>query len=455
MISDVFVNSEISQRTMRKDWLTIGVDDDVNDRDKNRISHENLVKEVSRILGNYLQRIFSARFDNSGAISISDTKAQKQLNEYVSFIASKYRDVGYHSVEHAAHVTVSMNKMISMIEESVLCNIDCTCSDKSDDKIMNCCPNNKKNDKHLRKLSWQGPGVTHTENLCDLQDVNLSACSPACTIAKCPLLQFATVFAAFIHDVDHVGVPNRQLIQEGNQLAILYNDQSVAEQHSIYVALSTLSEDRFSDFYKMVAPTSVDRILFRRLVIDMVLCTDIASPSRLQIGMSKWKSAFETPTEVVNPPSRRHTIDFSTDEGSLIDLGIKYALNLDDRLVKESPQGLKVASILEQIMQAVDVAHTMQSWDIFVKWNTRLFIELNDAYVSGRGNNPASNWFNGQIGFFDYYVIPLAKRLQQSGVFGIAGDSFVENAVNNKNRWQQDGLMIVNNILENVCKKER
>ena len=455
MISDVFVYSEISQRTMRKDWLTIGVDEDVNDRDNHRICHEKLVNEVSRILGNYLQRIFSSRFDTSGNLSISHTKAQKQLDEYVSFIASKYRDVGYHSVKHAVHVTISMNKMISMIEESVLCNVDCTCGNDSDDDFMNCSAKKNKNDKKFRKLSWQGPGMTRTENICDLQDANLSTCSPACMIAKCPLLQFATVFAAFVHDVDHVGVPNRQLVEEGNQLAILYNDQSVAEQHSIYVALSTLSEDRFSDFYKMVAPTSVDRALFRRLVIDMVLCTDIASPERLQIGMSKWKSAFVTPTEVVMPPSRRHTIDFSIDDGSLIDLGIKYALNLDGRLVKESPQGLKVASILEQIMQAVDVAHTMQSWENFVKWNTRLFIELNDAHVSGRGDDPASNWFNGQIGFFDFYVIPLAKRLQQSGVFGIAGDSFVENAVNNKTRWQKDGMMITNNILDNVCKKAR
>jgi hypothetical protein len=48
-------------------------------------------------------------------------------------------------------------------------------------------------------------------------------------ITSDPLTQFACVFAALIHDVDHVGVLNTQLVQENAPLATLYEGKSVAE----------------------------------------------------------------------------------------------------------------------------------------------------------------------------------------------------------------------------------
>jgi hypothetical protein len=47
------------------------------------------------------------------------------------------------------------------------------------------------------------------------------------------LTQFACVFAALIHDVDHSGVPNTQLVKENAPLATLYGGKSVAEQNSV------------------------------------------------------------------------------------------------------------------------------------------------------------------------------------------------------------------------------
>merc|ERR1712232_1335487 len=72
----------------------------------------------------------------------------------------------------------------------------------------------------------------------------------------------------------------------------------------------------------------------------------------------------------------------------------------------------KATIVIEHIIQASDVAHTMQHWHIYVKWNERLYAEMYKAYVEGRSDtDPTKDWYKGEIGFFDYYVIPLAEKL--------------------------------------------
>ncbi len=44
-------------------------------------------------------------------------------------------------------------------------------------------------------------------------------------ITSDPLTQFACVVSALIHDVDHSGVPNSQLIAENPQLAAFYKNK--------------------------------------------------------------------------------------------------------------------------------------------------------------------------------------------------------------------------------------
>lgn len=51
-----------------------------------------------------------------------------------------------------------------------------------------------------------------------------------------PLTKFACVFSALIHEIEHSGVPNTQLLQENPTLAHLYKNKSVAEQNSVDLA---------------------------------------------------------------------------------------------------------------------------------------------------------------------------------------------------------------------------
>ena len=49
-----------------------------------------------------------------------------------------------------------------------------------------------------------------------------------------PLTQFACIFSAVIHDADHTGLPNAQLIKENTALARYYQGKSVAEHRKFH-----------------------------------------------------------------------------------------------------------------------------------------------------------------------------------------------------------------------------
>jgi hypothetical protein len=189
-----------------------------------------------------------------------------ELYKYVTVIALHYRSVRYHSLEHAYHVLISCSKLLNML-------MDFASNDES--------PSSAKSKKEKSGL---------TSN---------------------PLNQLALLFSAMIHDVDHRGITNQQLVKEGDELAIMYNDQSVAEQRSISLAFAELMKKKPLENgqappghevdqmeYKHLCqvlfgePASEEYRTFRRVVIDLVLSTDIASPERVQIVKSKYKEAF-------------------------------------------------------------------------------------------------------------------------------------------------------------------
>jgi len=55
-------------------------------------------------------------------------------------------------------------------------------------------------------------------------------------LASDPLVQFACVFAALVHDLNHPGVPNSQLVKEQDKMALAYKGESVAEQNLVDMA---------------------------------------------------------------------------------------------------------------------------------------------------------------------------------------------------------------------------
>lgn len=244
-------------------------------------------------------------------------------------------------------------------------------------------------------------------------------------IFSCPMAHLALVFGALIHDVDHQGVGNSQLQTENGDLSRKYNGISIAENNSIDMALNILKEDRFSKLRECLFGSSDDTLtktehaqLFERLLRDMILATDINSKECRERTIQKWRNAMEIKSD--DPPMR-----------------ISYS--------EESY--LQVSSILEQLIQASDVAHLMQSWPLFLKWGKKLYHEIWAARQVERGPEAPSNWYQVQIDFFDFYVLDLAKRLDCTGVFGQFGKLFFNNAMENRKRWIKEGSKICEDII--------
>ena len=111
----------------------------------------------------------------------------------------------------------------------------------------------------------------------------------------------------------------------------------------------------------------------------------------------------------------------------------------------------KATIVIEHLLQASDVAHTMQHWHIYRKWNAKLFEEMYKAFKEGRAEkDPAVFWYKGEIGFFDFYIIPLAKKLKECGVFGVSSKEYLNYAERNRKEWEARGQEVVGELVENV-----
>ena len=69
--------------------------------------------------------------------------------------------------------------------------------------------------------------------------------------------------SALVHDCDHRGVPNGQLVKEDKKLARLY-DQSVAEQNSVDIAWAELMRDDYKDLRACIYSTDEELKRFRQ-----------------------------------------------------------------------------------------------------------------------------------------------------------------------------------------------
>jgi 3'5'-cyclic nucleotide phosphodiesterase len=219
---------------------------------------------------------------------INETVLQ-ELHKYVHKILSQYRNVPYHNVEHCYHVTISANKLLDLALNS-----------------------------EIQALSQTKPRMFGLR-----QDA---------------LMHFLLLFAALIHDVEHQGIPNRQLAIEDDDLAILYNDQSIAENRSLCVGFQELLQRDYTKLRQcLFVKGDDDYRRFRTMTSQLVLQTDLASPERTQIRKSKWKEAFGD--------------DFQTMEAK-----VKHELKRRASSINVSPaaaatQGSAVSTILSELQQ--------------------------------------------------------------------------------------------------------
>lgn len=124
--------------------------------------------------------------------------------------------------------------------------------------------------------------------------------------------------------------------------------------------------------------------------------------------------------------------------------------------VEEEPSPHAVSSrkatlVIEYLLQASDVAHTMQHWNVFRKRNELFFIESVKAHRAGRAiNDPVEVWYKEELDFFDHYVIPLANKLRESGVYGTSSDEYLTYALKNRQEWERCRQEVVSEMAVNL-----
>lgn len=236
-----------------------------------------------------------------------------------------------------------------------------------------------------------------------------------------PLTRFAVVLSALIHDVDHPGVSNMQLVKEGSNLATIYKNKSVAEQNSVDISWDLLMESRYENLRGVIYTTKEEFHRFRSLIVNTVMATDIMDKDLKKLRNDRWDVAFD--------PNH-------------------------DQLCKKGINR-KATIVIEHLIQASDVAHTMQHWHVYRKWDERFFQEMYRAYEMGRLDlNPSEIWYEGELELFDVYVIPLAKKLKDCGVFGVSSDEYLSYAIQNRKEWERRGKVIVEEMTGALQSKE-
>ena len=105
-------------------------------------------------------------------------------------------------------------------------------------------------------------------------------------------------------------------------------------------------------------------------------------------------------------------------------------------------------------MLASDVAHLFQSYENFLKWNERLYLELWKANLEKRGFDPSASWYGGQITFIDNYLRPLAERLSLCNVFGDNGTLFGHNLSDIRRRWTIEGEKFCKDMMRKCAKSQ-
>ncbi|XP_052349470.1 dual specificity calcium/calmodulin-dependent 3',5'-cyclic nucleotide phosphodiesterase 1A-like isoform X2 [Oncorhynchus keta] len=182
----------------------------------------------------------------------------------------------------------------------------------------------------------------------------------------------AMVFAAAIHDFEHTGTTNNFHIQTRSEVAILYNDRSVLENHHVSAAYRLMQEDEMNILVNL---SKDDWRELRTLVIEMVMSTDMSCHFQQIKSM---------------------------------------------RNALQQPEGVDKAKALSLMLHAADISHPAKAWKLHYRWTQALmeeFFRQGDKEVelglpfSPLCDRKATMIAQSQIGFIDFIVEPTFSVL--------------------------------------------
>ncbi|XP_072245335.1 3',5'-cyclic-AMP phosphodiesterase 4C-like isoform X2 [Leuresthes tenuis] len=212
-----------------------------------------------------------------------------------------------------------------------------------------------------------------------VQSTHVLLSTPALEAVFTDLEIMAALFASAIHDVDHPGVTNQFLINTSSELALMYNDASVLENHHLAVGFKLLQEENCDIFQNL---SKKQRDSLRKMVIDMVLATDMSKHMNFLADM---KTMVETK--------------------KVTSLGVLLLDNYSDRI-----------QVLQNMVHCADLSNPTKPLELYRKWTDRImkefFTQGDKERDKGMEISPMCDKQNAsieksQVGFIDYVAHPL------------------------------------------------
>ncbi|NXW24088.1 PDE4C phosphodiesterase, partial [Circaetus pectoralis] len=171
------------------------------------------------------------------------------------------------------------------------------------------------------------------------QSTHVLLSTPALEAVFTDLEIMAAIFASAIHDVDHPGVSNQFLINTNSELALMYNDASVLENHHLAVGFKLLQEENCDIFQNL---SKKQRQSLRKMVIDMVLATDMSKHMNL---LADLKTMVETK--------------------KVTSLGVLLLDNYSDRI-----------QVLQNMVHCADLSNPTKPLELYRQWTDRIMVEF-------------------------------------------------------------------------------
>ncbi|KAI4904104.1 hypothetical protein NFI96_016269 [Prochilodus magdalenae] len=171
----------------------------------------------------------------------------------------------------------------------------------------------------------------------------------------------AMVFAAAIHDFEHTGTTNNFHIQTRSEVAILYNDRSVLENHHVSAAYRLMQEDEMNilvnlskdDWSVCVHPCVC---LYFRVCVFVCVCVC----ALLRVCCSASRELRTLVIEMVMSTDMScHFQQIKTMRNSL-----------------QQPEGIDKAKALSLMLHAADISHPAKGWNLHYRWTQALMEEF-------------------------------------------------------------------------------
>ena len=200
-----------------------------------------------------------------------------------------------------------------------------------------------------------------------------------------PLEVLAAILASSMHDVDHPGTTNQYLVATSSELALMYNDESVLENHHLAVAFKLL---QLPECDILAGLSAKQRTSFRKMVIDMVLATDMSKHMSL---LADLKTMVETKKVA----------------GS----GVLLLDNYSDRI-----------QVLQNLIHCCDLSNPTKPLPLYTEWVDRLMEESfkqgdkereQGLEISPLCDRNTVNVAKCQVGFISYIVHPLWETMAE------------------------------------------